>query len=93
MNIWPVWPRLPEAPLEAVWEPGAGDEAGQQPEALVPGEGGDGRHQQHQGERGVCQGGDHGEERLQLLGQADNNSYYVVMLRIVKLTAFEGKEC
>ena len=64
-------------------EPGAGDEAGQQPEALVPGEGGDGRHQQHQGERGVSQGGDPGKERLQLLGQADNSSYYVVMSRLL----------
>ena len=70
----PVRPLLPEARLEAVSEPGAGDEAGQEPQAPVPGDGGDGRHHQHQGDPGVSQGGEQGEGRLQRAGQADNRA-------------------
>ena len=73
-------------------EPGAGDEAGQEPQAPVPGDGGDGRHQQHQRHPGIRHRGEKREGRLQLTGQADKNVSVSNLQLPLKLTAFEGKE-
>ena len=75
-----VGPGLPQTQLEAVCEPGAGDEAGQEPRPLVRGEGGDGRHQEDQGHHGVRGGGEPGEQGPQLPGQADKSVCRVMFL-------------